>query len=64
MADPKLVAEAACQAMNGTGKARMTADGRGEPSVDWIIMLLSSGENPLAEYIASATGRSPRRRLA
>jgi putative DNA primase/helicase len=56
MADPKLVAEVVYQAMNGTGKARMTADRRAEPSANWIIMLLSSGENPLADYIASGTG--------
>ncbi len=56
MADPKLVAEVAYQAMNGTGKARMTADRRAEPSAKWIILLLSSGENPVADYIASGNG--------
>jgi len=56
MADPKLVAEVAYQAMNGTGEARMTADRRAEPSANWTILVLSSGENPVAEYIASGAG--------
>lgn len=58
-ADPKIVAEAAYHAINGTGKARMTADRRSEPSATWTIMLLSSGEISLADRIASSPGMTP-----
>jgi uncharacterized protein (DUF927 family) len=54
VADPKVVAEAAYAALNGSGKLRMTIDRRPEQVLRWRLLLLSTGESSLAGLLAGS----------
>ena len=54
VADPKVVAEAAYAALNGSGKLRMTIDRRPEQVLRWRLLLLSTGETSLARLMAGS----------
>jgi uncharacterized protein (DUF927 family) len=56
-ADPKTLGASIYMLAHGNGKVRLSRDATARPSLNWRVMLLSTGEIGLADHVESAGGR-------